>query len=373
MEPNEQLPNPEKTQDKSDETSEPEPFRLQDHEVGTRVRSKSSGMFQINGSKAWGKYLTKIPDPEGTDVSKKVVNGFSLNKNFPKIPADQWSRYISLCFYMCPANAKKLSRFDHDSQLEVQICLLRDRATLTKWKLVVPKQVVTGTHVDANLQKSVDLETGEEYTMFPPMGWLHAGSSHSHNTMGAFFSSVDDASEKSVPGLHIVVGSIDHEKMEYEFVASVVLQKNRKSVELEDVVETEPVPDHPFHEKVLDYISVVLERNKKLFRSERKFYGPGSGRPGWMSSWPELRTPSVTLDPIEDENGKLNSFYRSLDRNNSDLFDEMPEDVDLFSMPDGLKKAWLKEEVLTEELLRMAEDDAIQDAILRDISEMERS
>lgn len=343
---------------------EPKAFRLEDYEVGTLVRSKSSGMYQINGSKAWGKYLVKTSDPDGTDVSKKTVSNFSLNKNFSKIPADQWSRYISLCFYMCPANAKKLARFEHDSQLEVQVCLLRDRATLTKWKIVVPKQVVTGTHVDADLQKSVDLETGEEYTMFPPMGWLHAGSSHSHNTMAAFFSSTDDASEKSVPGLHIVVGSIDHEKMEYEFVASIVLQKNRKSVELDDVVETEPVPDCPFHDKVLDYISVVLEKNK-TFKS--KFFGPGS----WASS--NVWNMPKAQDPIEDDSGKLNGFYRFLDRNNSDLFDNMPEGVDLFSLSDSEKKAWFKEEVLTEELLRMAEDDSIHDEIMRDISRMESS
>jgi hypothetical protein len=330
-------------------------------------------MYKINGSKAWGKYLAKISDPEGTDVSKKTISEFSLNKNFPKIPAEQWSPYISLCFYMCPANAKKLNRFDHDSQLEVQVCLLRDQATLTKWKIVVPKQVVTGTRVDANLQKSIDLVTGEEYTMFPPMGWLHAGSSHSHNTMSAFFSSVDDESEKSVPGLHIVVGSIDHDKMEYEFVASVVLQKNRKTVELDDVVETEPV-SCPFHEKVLDYISVVIEQNRSLFKSERKFFGPGSGWTQWEP--PEERDSGVThressapgvADPIEDENGKLNGFYRFLDRNNSDLFDGIPEGVDLFAMSDQEKKAWFKEEVLTQELLQMAEEDAI----MRDLSKME--
>jgi len=352
--------------------NEPSPkFQLKDHEVGTLVRSKSAGMYKINGSKAWGKYLVKVPDPEGTDVPKKLVSSFSLNENFPKIPAESWTRYISLCFYMCPANARKLTRFDHDDQLEVQVCFLRDRETLTKWKIVVPKQVVTGTHVEANLQKSVDLETGEEYTMFPPMGWLHAGSSHSHNTMPAFFSSVDDTSELNVPGLHIVIGAIDHQKMEYDFEPSIVLQKHRKTVELHDVVELEPVPDSPFHEKVLDYISVVLERNKRFFQKTEspsykfpRYFGPGSSYSNFGSGYHEA---------IEDENGNLNGFFRSLDRNNSDLFDDVPEDIDLFSLPDNLKKALLKEETLNEELQRLTDDEEIEEAIMRDIVDLERS
>jgi len=347
-------------------TSEvPKPFHPNDYEIGTIVRIRTMGAYKIEGSKAWGRYLAKVPDPEGTSISKKIISNFSLNSNFPKIPAELWSRYTSLCFYMCPPNGRKLSRSDHDSQLEVQVCLLRDQETLTKWKMVVPKQVVTGAHVEADLRKSVDIETGEEYDMFPPLGWIHAGSSHSHNTMPAFYSSIDDASELSVPGLHIVVGAIDHKKMEYEYVASIVLRKNRKSVDLFEVVDTEPVPDCPFHDKVLEYISIVIETNKNLFRRSQSNYVSNAG-PRWIGGT-SSKFDSV---PIEDEDGKLNSFFRFLNRQNSDIFDEVPEGIDITSISDDMLKTLAKEDAFSQELFRIAEDDediVMDEQILRDM------
>ena len=170
------------------------------------VRSKKHGCFKIYKSRDWGKYLVPISDPNGSEVTPEEVSGIQLIDPFPKLPKDLWARYIALCFYMCPSG-KLHTRF-HDSQYEVQVCLLRDNATRTKWKIVVPKQTVSGVSVKSVLANNVDIETGEEYTQFPPEGWVHAGSSHSHNTMQAFFSYTDDKSELTVPGLHIVVGNI---------------------------------------------------------------------------------------------------------------------------------------------------------------------
>jgi len=227
------------------------------------IRSTDNGCYKIFESSAWGRYLVPVDDPDGVKLSKFERNGIQLKKEFPKIPSDLWSRYISLCFYMCP-EGKKLNSTYHDSQLEVQVCLLRDEETLSKWKIVVPKQVVSGVSVKAELAKCIDIETGEKYEQFPPPGWLHAGSSHSHNTMDSFFSSTDDKSELTVPGLHIVVGNIDHKKKEYTYRASVVLQKLRKDVELDDVVEADPEALE-FHEDVLAYIKTVVSANKKLY------------------------------------------------------------------------------------------------------------
>jgi len=365
--------------EKKPEAPTPKPFHPNDYEIGTVVRTRTQGAFKISGSKAWGRFLAKVPDPEGTSIPKKTISNFVLNPDFPKIPTELWSRYVSLCFYMCPASAKRLSKTDHDSQLEVQVCLLRDQATLTKWKMVVPKQVVTGTHVEADLRQSVDLETGEEYTMFPPMGWLHAGTSHSHNTMSAFFSSTDDTSELSVPGLHIVVGSIDHKKMEYEYIASIVLQKNRKSVDLFEVVNTEPVPDVPFHDKVLDYISIVVETNKNRYKGASSSYvggsnyveGSGYGRSSWLTDHSGF---SAEPMKVEDDDGKLNGFFRFLDRSNSDLFDDVPPEINISSLPDNIRKSLAKEEAFDELLFRLDEEETeVNEQILRDIADLEKS
>ena len=244
--------------------------------------------------------------------------------------------------------------------------MLRDNATRTKWKIVVPKQTVSGVSVKSVLANNVDIETGEKYTQFPPEGWVHAGSSHSHNTMQAFFSSTDDKSELTVPGLHIVVGAINHKKNEYSYKASIVAQKLRKEVEIEDVVDIEP-EDLPFHKNILDYITPVVTANKKLYKIYNK-KGPklNSHQGAWLSGtsggddWLEMMgirisTKSDSSDIVTpqglvskatseaagaiikdcstplliDENGDPTPFFNSLDKTNSDLFDD-PELEELY-------------------------------------------
>lgn len=317
-------------------TSEKPKFNLHDYPAGTLLRHKTLGFHKVCESNAWGKYTVKVADPEGIDMPKRAISGFCMKAGFPKIPASIWTPYINLCFYMCPHGAKKLSRSDHDSQLEVQICILRDRATLTKWKFVVPKQIVSGVRVDADLRHCIDLVSGEEYTDFPPVGWVQAGTSHSHNTMGAFFSMTDDESELTNPGLHIVVGGIDHESAEYEYAASIVQQKQRKTIDITDVVEIEPIAGAQFHEKVLSYINVVIEKNKSKFRELEQ-----EDRPRGRYRFPGYAD-------VTDENDKLTSFYRGLHKGNSDLFDDLKEldfGADFDRLPSSLKEMILKDVV----------------------------
>lgn len=311
---------------------------------GEVIRTTKHGVFKVAKSKAWGTYFSPVDDPEGVEVPKKVVEGFVLNENFPKIPAELWSPYIALCFHMCPANAKKLSRFQHDEQYEVQICLCRDMETLSKWKIVVPRQEVSGASVTADLTSNVDILTGETYDQFPPPGWVHAGTSHSHNTMDAFFSSIDDKSELSIPGLHIVIGNIDHDKMTYTHRSSIVMQKKRRIIRLEDVVDVTPV-NLPFHENVLDFVNVVVYAN----RNRRKFKFPGDED---ESSIPvnqvvtdsddfvfeEMR--STYYEPLElfDKDGNPTNFFNGLDATNSDLFDDIFLDEDGDRLPLWLQK-----------------------------------
>lgn len=228
------------------------------------VRSKKHGCFKFQSSTAWGKFLQPAEDPEGVALTKFERTGIQLIKDFPKVPPELWSRIIGLYFYMCPP-AETLSASYHDSQLEVQVCFLRDVETKQKWKVVVPKQTVSGISVKSELNQCIDIATGEKYDQFPPPGWLHAGSSHSHNTMDAFFSSIDDKSELTVPGLHIVVGNIDHDKLEYSYQASVVLRKMRKDIELEQAVAVNSGLELEFHEDVLDYINTVITANTELY------------------------------------------------------------------------------------------------------------
>ena len=89
-----------------------------------------------------------------------------------------------------------------------------------------------------SFDKAVDIETGELVEQWPPEGWRPCGSSHSHNSMGAFFSGTDDKYELGDPGLHIVVGKIDTVANTYDLCASITANHRRFLIDPELVVET---------------------------------------------------------------------------------------------------------------------------------------
>jgi len=305
-------------------TPKKQPVQNPDNIINT-----DKGCFEFSFHKAWGTILVPVEDPKASKVTVDEISGISLNDDFPKIPADLWSRYIDLCFHFCPESRSYFQNYtssshastynvwntktntyekytwqgnqrvlcsdedkdkDKDSKkscgfaswnrsggssshnptwsrsggssaqnsnskdLEVSILLCRKADDLTKWRILVPKQDVSGGSVHAQTAESCDIETGEMITVFPPEGWLHAGSSHSHNSMSAFFSSTDDKSELTVPGAHIVIGNVDKDKMKYEHKASIVLRQLRKKVELFDIVDATP-NKATFHLNVLKMVS----------------------------------------------------------------------------------------------------------------------
>lgn len=296
------------------------------------------GYYRILHARDWGKVLFPSGNPEGAELSKFELEGIQLNPGFNKIPHELWSPYLELCFFMCP-DAEKLSPRFHDGQLEVQVCLLRDLKTMTKWKIVVPRQVVSGVSVKAELAENIDLVTGEKYHQFPPVGWVHAGSAHSHNTMNAFFSSTDDRSDSTVPGLHLVIGSIDHKTGDYSHEASVVIRRTRKTVELEDVVDivsTAETTRIDFHPDVIDYIDTVVSANRKFFlKSEEKEKEEKASLFDGISLTSKDGKSDSSVPDFLDENGNLTAFFNSLDLTNSDLFDSdsfFPFDDDIESI-----------------------------------------
>ena len=276
------------------------------------------GYCRVLHARDWGKIVIPSDNPEGAVLTDFELKSIQLNPDFPKIPAELWAPYIELCFFMCPEGKKMTAKF-HDSQLEVQVCLLRDAETRTKWKIVVPKQVVSGASVKAELAENIDIVTGEKYHQFPPAGWVHAGSSHSHNTMEAFFSSVDDRSELTVPGLHIVVGAIDHDKGTYHNEASVVLKRMRKVVKLAEVVDIK-IEQIDFHPDVIDYIDTVVSVNRKIYKEKEK--DEKSKEEKAKNELVIDSSKSVGSDDFFSEDGKISSLLYALDESNSDIFDD---------------------------------------------------
>lgn len=243
-----------------------------------KVLQTNYGTFEIVSSSAWGHVLVPVkhPNPRSHKATLEEVNGIKLIDSFPKIPGHLWTRWIDLCFHYSSNTYQEIKTyegwdkkteswknfnyvvdtgFSEANQLEVTILLCRKESDLSQWRMLVPRQSVAAAHVRADVGPCIDIETGERFEYFPPPGWLHAGSSHSHNTMDAFFSNQDDASEISVPGLHIVVGRINNSTNTYTQRASIVLRCLRKHVNFRDVVDALPVEDVTFHKDVLEYIT----------------------------------------------------------------------------------------------------------------------
>lgn len=197
-------------------------------------------------------------------------------------------------------------------QLEVSALLCRKMDDLSQWMILIPKQQVSHASVSAETAQSIDLETGEAHTTFPPLGWLHAGSTHSHNTMSAFFSSTDDRSELTVPGLHIVVGSIKKDEDSYEAKASVVLRQCRKMVDIKDVVDTEFDETVTFHANVLECISTFSSTTKVeiISKGNPSDKSDKSDNSGSSDDTEVMTYDSEEISPKEDEESWWSFFKK---------------------------------------------------------------
>lgn len=180
----------------------------------------------------WGSYYSKVPDPKGKPKPPELEE-FQLNPNFAKLPGHLLQAIVTLFrqYLKSSHNKPKVKHQSHfqDDTTEVQVCLLRKEDNPDIWKVVVPKQVVGAVTVDAVLAESCDLLTGEEYTVFPPIGYIHAGSIHSHCDFACFWSGRDDRGELGVPGMHCTIGHLS--QTHFGVCCSIVLNRRRYVVE----------------------------------------------------------------------------------------------------------------------------------------------
>lgn len=218
----------------------------QENESPGILRTANDGCFEVYQG-PWGKYIRPCFDPKANvEITKEHLNHFELNEDIHRIPADLWTRWVNLCFHF----VDKVT-----SSVEVSIRILRSEDDASKYRIVVPRQKVSGATVRVDsFEESIDIETGEELTSYPPQGWIPVGSSHSHNTMAAFFSGTDDKYELGDPGIHLVVGGIKVQERRYSIAASVVGAGRRFELEYSHLVDTTPIENVDFHPKVLEYV-----------------------------------------------------------------------------------------------------------------------
>lgn len=91
-----------------------------------------------------------------------------------------------------------------------------------EYKLFAPKQEVSGASMDYDRNMTI-----KNYTMI--------GDIHSHGTMSAFHSSVDDNDEESFDGLHITLGHIMNSN--FSISSSIVINGHRFLIDPLDYIE----------------------------------------------------------------------------------------------------------------------------------------
>ena len=134
----------------------------------------------------------------------------SAQMHIPKIPAKPFARVLE--FF------KEVYR-EHRSECAVIIFYNEETE---QFKIVVPEQKVSFASLDYDR-----LITVEDYTM--------VGTIHSHSSMSAFHSGVDDDDEKSFDGLHITLGDMDEN--EQSISSSIVANGYRFMVDPLDYVD----------------------------------------------------------------------------------------------------------------------------------------
>jgi hypothetical protein len=213
----------------------------------TILRTARNGCFALKNGH-FGAYIKRVDDPlADATLTEADFKTFEIKPDFNRIPADLWARWIDLCLHF-------VDKAQQD--LEVSVRLLVHEDDFSQWRFLVPFQEVTSGSVRADtFDLAMDIATGEVIEQYPPAGWIPVGSSHSHNTMTAFFSPTDDKFELGDPGLHIVVGSLNAEKRTYWLKASITADKRRFIVEHDSVIDTTPT-EVKFHPDVLTYITV---------------------------------------------------------------------------------------------------------------------
>lgn len=215
-------------------------------ESPTILRTRRSGVWEVYQG-AWGSYLRETDDPQANvEINDDHLKEFQVRDNIHRIPAELWAKWVKLCFHF----VDKVP-----NTVEVSVRILRSAEDPSQYRFLVPYQKVSAASVRAeDFDKSIDLETGEEIIQYPPDGWIPVGSSHSHNTMGAFFSGTDDKYELDDPGIHLVVGSVDTKNMKYTIASSVVGSHRRFIVPFDELIDATPVPGMEFHPNVINYV-----------------------------------------------------------------------------------------------------------------------
>lgn len=166
---------------------------------------------------------------DGAEIPAELREAIALDPEFPKIPWALINPVLDLYIKMMHRVPSKKRAGSEEN--EVSVVLMRDAETLRKWRIMVPTQSVGKAFVQADYERPlVDIVTGEKFDNISAItGWVRAGTSHSHNTFGAYFSATDDRHELPQNGVHFIFGNFvpNGDVYKYDCAMSIVYHEKR--------------------------------------------------------------------------------------------------------------------------------------------------
>lgn len=314
--------------------------------TATILRTADQGCFEIYEG-AWGSYLRSTFDPDANvEITEDNLKQFELKTDINKIPAELWQAWVQLCFHYVekvPAN------------LEVSVRILRNDDDHSQYRIIVPKQKVSGAAVRVDsFDLAVDIVTGEEIQSYPPSGWTPVGSSHSHNSMPAFFSGTDDQFELKDPGIHIVVGGINSTNRNYNIASSVVGSGRRFLVDYNALIDATPISGVTFHENVLDYIEIEKPKATTLWTPKGQSNNGNTRNTSIYQQWHNRLHNSNVRDDFNDpfffQDGFVNSeYWDAFDREGTES-KSSDDDVSSWNIKDAIQDYMLDNRISEEEI-----------------------
>ncbi len=222
------------------------------------VYKKQKNMLGYGMAKVDEKYLEAVG-------LEKVGPAFTYTA--PQIPKELWDKVVQFfvkIYDMHKTEAAALILYNPETQ---------------DWDILVPNQKVNSAHASYDLSEIIAtderLSTG---------GFNVVGTTHSHGSMGAFWSATDDADELKFDGIHITVGKVNST---VEYAASVVFGGVRFKMKISDLVAMEEPVLEP---EMAQWVSRVQ-------KDEPKKYVPAST----TSATSVTSAPSLGSEDLDEE------------------------------------------------------------------------
>lgn len=149
----------------------------------------------------------------------------------------------------------------YDKYKSEAVVILHRNPENAQWLIDVPEQQVSSASAKYDRKTKRNIE-----------GYVRIGTIHSHASMGAFHSGVDDADEENFDGVHITIGNLDKTEKTYSFRLMIV----GKSFKIEpmNILSTAefdfPEVPQEWMDKVSEYKYVT-----QFYGEEYDYYGEG--------------------------------------------------------------------------------------------------